>query len=102
MAWYQYVMAFFGGAFAANFIPHFVQGISGKPFPTPFAKPPGRGLSPPVVNVLWGLANLVVAWLLLTRGGYVAGVPASFTLVFAGFALMGLNLAYFFGQAAKD
>jgi hypothetical protein len=43
MEWYQYLAAFFAGAFLANTVPHFVKGISGDKFPTAFAKPPGKG-----------------------------------------------------------
>ena len=46
--------------FLANSVPHFVQGISGRSFPTPFASPPGQGESPPLINVLWGSSNLIV------------------------------------------
>ena len=60
---------FFGGAFFANFVPHFVSGVLGRKFPTPFASPPFRGLSPPPVNVLYGLGNLAVAYTLLSRVG---------------------------------
>ncbi len=42
MHWYSYVGCFFAGMFLANAVPHFVHGISGDPFPTPFAKPPGK------------------------------------------------------------
>jgi hypothetical protein len=45
MSWYHYVSYFFGGTFLANAIPHFVSGMLGRPFQTPFAKPPGKGLS---------------------------------------------------------
>jgi len=69
MCWYHYVAYFFGGAFLANAIPHFVSGVTGHPFQSPFAKPPGQGLSPAWVNVLWGAANLVFAYLLLGRVG---------------------------------
>jgi hypothetical protein len=41
----------------------------GASVPNPFASPPGRGLSPPVVNVLWGSLNLVIAYLLVFRVG---------------------------------
>jgi hypothetical protein len=58
MVWYKYIACFFSGMFLANAVPHFVYGICGDRFPTPFAKPPGRGLSSPTVNVLWGLFNL--------------------------------------------
>ena len=64
MLW-QSVACFFGGVFLANFVPHFVTGVSGRPFPSPFATPPFRGLSSPVVNVLWGLINLAAAYALL-------------------------------------
>ncbi len=44
MAWYVYVAYFFGGAFLGNFVPHFVNGVSGRKFPSPFGKPPGKGV----------------------------------------------------------
>jgi hypothetical protein len=69
MKWYHYVSYFFGGAFLANAIPHLVNGISGRSFPSPFASPPGRGLSSPLVNVLWAAFNLVVGYLLVCRVG---------------------------------
>ncbi len=56
MRWYHYVAYFFGGAFLANAVPHFVNGVSGNPFQSPFASPPGEGLSSSTVNVLWGTA----------------------------------------------
>jgi len=37
MAWHIYVAYFFGGAFLTNAIPHFVSGLMGKPFQSPFA-----------------------------------------------------------------
>ncbi len=58
MKWYHYVAAFFSGAFLANTVPHFIHGVSGDPFPSPFANPPGKGLSSPIVNVLWACLNL--------------------------------------------
>jgi hypothetical protein len=58
MNWYNYV-CFFAGAFLAKVVPHFVDGISGDRFPSPFARPPGRGLSSPTVNIVWAWINLV-------------------------------------------
>jgi hypothetical protein len=55
--WYHYIAYFFGGAFLANAIPHFVSGVMGQPFQSAFATPPGEGLSPAWVNVLWGSAK---------------------------------------------
>jgi hypothetical protein len=56
--------------FLTNTIPHLVAGISGSPFQSPFASPPGEGLSSAMVNVLWGLFNLAVGYLLVVRVGW--------------------------------
>ena len=69
MAWLHLVSYFFGGAFLANAVPHFVSGMMGRPFQSPFAKPPGEGLSSSTVNVVWGFANLVLFYLLICRVG---------------------------------
>lgn len=69
MHWLSLLSYFFGGGFLANAIPHFVSGMMGKPFQTPFAKPPGRGLSSSTVNVVWGLFNVVVGYVLVCRVG---------------------------------
>jgi hypothetical protein len=69
MYWYDYLSYFFGGAFLANALPHLMNGVSGRSFQSPFAKPPGEGLSSPTVNVLWGLFNLAVAYVLVIRVG---------------------------------
>ncbi len=42
----------FAGVFMAKFVPHFVQGISGNSFPSPFSNPPGRGLPSLNLNVI--------------------------------------------------
>jgi len=65
MNWYHYLACFFAGMFLTNFVPHFVKGICGDRFPTPFAKPPGKGLSSPLVNVLWSLLNLIIGYVLV-------------------------------------
>ena len=65
MRWNHYVSYFFGGAFLANAIPHFVSGITGHPFQSPFASPPGQGLSSSMVNVLWGAFNAAIGYLLV-------------------------------------
>ena len=69
MPWLHLVSYFFGGAFLANAVPHLVSGVMGRPFQSPFAKPPGQGLSSSTVNVLWGFFNLAVAYLLVCRVG---------------------------------
>ena|SRR5579863_3394732 len=67
MNWLHLLSWFFGGAFLANAVPHFVSGVLGRPFQTPFAKPPGQGLSSSTVNVCWGLFNLLVGYWLTFR-----------------------------------
>jgi len=93
------VSYFFGGMFLTNAVPHFVSGVMGKPFQTPFAKPPGKGLSSSTVNVLWGFANFVFAYLLLAGVGHFD--PRSFACIvpFAvGALLIGLLSARVFGK----
>ncbi len=67
MHWIDDLSYLFGGAFLSNAIPHYVSGVVGRPFQSPFAKPPGEGLSSSTVNVLWGFANLVIAYLLIGK-----------------------------------
>ena len=69
MPWYVFVSYFFGGAFLTNAIPHFVSGLMGKPFQSPFAEPPGQGLSSSTTNVLWGFFNIVIGYLLVCHVG---------------------------------
>jgi len=65
MAWLYLVSYVFGGAFLANAIPHLVSGVLGRPFQSPFAKPPGQGLSSSTTNVLWGFFNLAIGYALV-------------------------------------
>ena len=67
MHWALLLADFLAGAFLVNGVPHFVQGLSGHSFQTPFAKPPGVGESPALVNTLWGVFNLAVGVLLLWK-----------------------------------
>jgi len=69
MLWFHFPTYFFAGAFLANFVPHFVSGVLGRTFPTPFASPPFRGQSSSPVNVLYGLCNLAFAYTLLWHVG---------------------------------
>jgi len=96
MPWYDYLAAFFAGMFLANVVPHFVHGVSGDPFPTPFARPPGRGLSSPTVNVLWALLNLVIGYVLLRAGHVSRANHASLGVFFAGVVLLSIQLSISF------
>ncbi len=99
MNWLHTVSYFFGGVFFANTLPHFISGTMGKPFQTPFAKPPGKGLSSSTVNVLWGGANAVAAYLLVLCVGHFE--PRSIACIgpcAAGALLISLHAARHFGQ----
>ncbi len=99
MRWYDYLAWFFGGAFLANTLPHLTNGISGRAFHSPFAKPPGKGLSSPTVNVLWGLFNLAVAYVLIVRVGRFSLLDLWNVLAFgAGILCVSLMLARAFGS----
>ena len=99
MRWYHAVSYFFGGAFLANAIPHFVSGVTGHPFQSPFATPPGEGLSSALVNVLWGAFNILVGYVLVCRVGTFDlrntrhVLPAG-----AGALAMAIMLAHAFGR----
>ncbi len=69
MHWLPLLSYAFGGVVLANAIPHLVSGTMGRPFQSPFAKPPGQGLSSPTINVLWGFFNLAIGYLLVCRVG---------------------------------
>lgn len=92
MSWSHLPAYVFAGAFSANFVPHFVSGVLGRTFPTPFATPPFRGRSSARVNVLYSLVNLVAAYALLSRIGDFdvrsALHAGAFGVGLAGWALM--------------
>ena len=97
--WYVYVAYFFGGAFLANALPHLINGLSGRPFPTPFASPPGQGESPALVNVLWAALNLIIAYLLISRVGvFELRRTRDVLLVGAGGLLIAVMLSQAFGS----
>jgi len=95
MKWYTYIASFFAGVFLANVVPHYVNGVSGNAFPTPFATPPGLGLSSPVVNVLWALFNLVVGYFLF-KAGKVSTNKWALLIFFIGISLISLQLSLHF------
>ena len=90
MNWHNYIACFFAGVFLTNVVPHFVHGISGNRFPTPFAKPPGKGLSSSTVNVVWALVNLVAGYLLFRLGKVASGGDLALVIFFAGIAALSI------------
>ncbi len=102
MNWYNYVACFFAGAFLANFVPHFVHGISGDRFPTPFAHPPGRGLSSPTLNVAWAFLNLLVGAGLYKLGRVSNEAYATLALLFGGAVAISTILSIRFAQKMRQ
>jgi hypothetical protein len=99
MEWLSLVSYFFGGAFLTNAVPHLISGVMGKPFQSPFAKPPGQGLSSSTVNVLWGFLNVVVGYVLVCCVGDFGLRMTRDVIPFGlGILLMGLILAQLFGR----
>jgi hypothetical protein len=96
MPWYFYALEFLSGLFLANGVPHFVQGVSGAPFQSPFASPPGVGESSPLSNVLWGFGNLVAGALLLHF--FWPWGAAGWVVVSAGALVMSIQLSVHFGK----
>ena len=93
MKWYHYIACFFAGAFLANTGPHFIHGISGDSFPSPFSDPPGKGLSSPTVNVVWGLGNLVIGYFLFKAGRVSQTNRWSVLIFFIGIVCMSIMLS---------
>jgi uncharacterized PurR-regulated membrane protein YhhQ (DUF165 family) len=72
--------------------------MSGSPFQSPFATPPGKGLSSATVNVLWGMFNLAVAYALVDRVGRFDLRQTRHVVVLGlGALLIALRLAQHFG-----
>ncbi len=101
MKWYHYLAGFFAGAFLTNVVPHFVNGISGNPFPTPFSDPPGKGLSSPLTNVLWALFNLLVGYLLLRVSKINTKSKLGLVIFFVGIILISIMSSVSFMDKAK-
>ncbi len=99
MPWPHLLCYFFGGAFLANAIPHFVSGTMGRPFQSPFAKPHGEGFSSSTVNLLWGFANLVAFYVLVCRvGDFDLRDTRAAAALGAGMLALGLFAARHFGR----
>ncbi len=98
MLWYTYIAYFFAGVLLANGVPHFVHGISGKRFSSPFAEPP-EGKSSAVVNVVWGMGNFVVGYALIVGvGKFAFGFTIDALMVGIGAVVTSIGLAWQFGR----
>jgi hypothetical protein len=99
MNWLHDVSYFFAGAFLANGVPHFVSGVMGRPFQTPFAKPSGKGLSSSTINVVWGFFNFAVGYVLTCKvGNFDWHATDQAVALGTGALLTGLLSARLFGR----
>ncbi len=99
MSWLSLLSYLFGGAFLANAVPHIVSGMMGRPFQSPFAKPPGEGLSSSTVNVVWGFLNLIIGYMLVCRVGDFGLKDTAEMIAFElGSFLIALFSAWHFGR----
>jgi len=95
------IPAFFTGVFLCNSLPHLSCGLRGEIFPTPFAKPRGKGPSSPLVNFLWGALNLLIGLVLLSRHPVTVGLDPDFFALGVGVLVIGVYLAIHFGKVRK-
>jgi hypothetical protein len=99
MEWLHDLSYFAGGAVLTNAIPHFVSGVMGRPFQSPFAAPPGEGLSSSTVNVVWSFVNVVIAYLLICRiGAFDLRSTEDVVAIGLGLLVAGVGLARMFGR----
>ena len=98
----EHVWLFLAGALLCNCIPHLGSGLQGIPFPSPFAKPRGVGNSPPIVNVLWGFANLALGALIAARHLSMPDIAPDAFAGLAGGLAMGVFLALHLGKVQRE
>ena len=94
-------LTFLAGLLLCNGIPHLASGLQGAPFPTPFARPSGVGLSSPLVNFVWGFGNLVAGLLLMQYWPVGWMIGPSFLCFLLGVLLMGVFSALHFGRVTR-
>jgi hypothetical protein len=100
--WYNYLAAFFAGVILTNAVPHFTHGISGDKFPTPFSKPPGKGLSSPVFNTLWACFNLLIGYILFRVSEVSSNDKILLSLFFIGIVSISLFSSNEFSKKQKN
>ena len=97
-----YVAYIFSAFCLVNGIPHFIQGVCGHRFQSPFARPSGIGESSPLVNVLWGSFNFLLGYLVLSYAGFfVVGQNIATIVFFSAVFGSSIVLAVVFGRIRK-
>lgn len=96
MKWFHYLAAIVAGFLLGNAVPHFAAGVMGQAFPSPFADPPGVGLSSPLINTIWGLVNILIGYVLLRVGKVQPSNMGSMIAVFFGLAAVAILVSILF------
>jgi len=101
----KFILLFFAGAFSANSLPHFINGISGREMNGPFFYRYFTWIPNPLFNTLWGLLNAFIAFLflsLLTKEQPGIGLfrhhPWNLIVYSVGFIFASVFLSLFFGK----
>lgn len=106
-----YIAYFLAGTLLSNGIPHLINGLSGRSFPKrfPFKKPHTENtpfeklLFSPIANVIWGIINFTVGYLLLNGiGNFSVGLTGDMLVATAGFSVCSIFLAWNFGRVHSD
>jgi hypothetical protein len=95
-----YIQQYFAGMFLFNAVPHLAAGLQGRTFPSPFSSPPTIGHSSALVNVFWGLFNVVVGLVLLDRAPITVGLNGGSIAALLGALSLGIFAALHFGKFA--
>jgi hypothetical protein len=96
-----YVALLFAGALFCNALPHLIAGLQGRPFPTPMAKPPGKGLSSALINFQWGAINLAGGVALLHYFPVEIGLNWKLGAFVLGALLIGFQCSIHFEKVLK-
>lgn len=95
----DYLAYFAAGLLLTNGVPHFINGVSGNKFQSPFASPPGVGKSSPMVNVIWGMVNFLIGYMLIMGvGDFTGGLSYDALMLGLGLGLMAVILSWYFGR----
>lgn len=89
-------------AFLTNDMPHFVNGVSGRPFRTPFVRPQEAKLSSPATNAAWGCFNFLVVLLFANIAPLYIETVGDTIFVAAGFLIAGVLLARIFERIVPE
>jgi hypothetical protein len=96
--WQGYLIAAAAGLFAANGIPHFTRGITGRRHQTPWRNPASAA-----ENVVWGGLNfLAAAWLGVWATTFGPDPGWALTAAIVAGTLFGVLLAAWWARAVES